>query len=57
MKLSKPEIKTIVSNYFPKLAEKEIDIFLSISKYQFAKNKEIILKSGRRDKNLIFRGQ
>jgi len=53
MILSKPEIKVLIGNYFPKLLEKEIDIFLSISKYQFAKNKKLILKSGRSDKNLI----
>ncbi len=54
MKLSTPQIKVLIINYFPHLKEKEIDIFLSISKYQFAKNKEMILKSGRFDKNLIF---
>ena len=54
MKLSKSEIRALVTKYYPYLGEKEIDIFLSISKYQFAKNKEIILKSGKSDKNLIF---
>lgn len=54
MKLSKDAIKGLISNYFPHLKEKEIDIFLSISKYQFGTNKKIILKSSKSDKNLIF---
>ncbi len=48
------EIRDLVIKYYPYLGENEIDIFLSISKYQFAKNKEIILKAGKSDKNLIF---
>lgn len=54
MKLSKIKIKELVTNYFPNLKEKEIDIFLSISTYQSTKNKEIILKSRKSNKNLIF---
>lgn len=53
MELSKIEIKSLVSNYFPNLKEKEINLFLSITHYQFAKNKEVILKSGRIEKCLI----
>jgi len=53
MKLKKNEIKFLVTNYFPKLKEQEIALFLSISRYYFAKNKELILKSGRTDKCLI----
>lgn len=54
MGMSADEIRKLVSGYFPYLKGEEIDVFLSISKYQFAKNKELILKSGRSDKNLIF---
>lgn len=53
MTFTKKEIKDLVSNYFCSLKEKEIDLFLSITQYQFAKSKEIILKSGRTDKYLI----
>lgn len=53
MTLTKKVIKNLVSSYFPSLKEKEIDLFLSITQYQFAKNKEIVLKSGRTDKCLI----
>jgi len=54
MRLSKPEIKDLIIKYFPKLGEEAIDIFLSISKYQFAKNKEVILQKGKSSKNIIF---
>ncbi len=54
MKLSQSAIKNLVSNYFPNLKEKDVDIFLSITKYYSANNKEIILKSGKTDKNLVF---
>ncbi len=53
MEFSKSEIKDLLIKFFPNLKEKEIDSFLSISKYQFAHNKDIILSSGRTDKNLI----
>ncbi len=53
MVLSEIEIKNLVSNYFPNLKNNELDIFLSITEYHTIKNKEIILKSGRADKNLI----
>ena len=53
MKFSKSEIQDLLIKFFPNLKEKEIDIFLSISEYHFAKNKEIIVNSGRTDKNLI----
>lgn len=52
--LSKNKIKQLVSKYFPELKEKEVDLFLSITEYKSANNKEIILKSGKYDKNLIF---
>jgi len=54
VKLSNNKIKELVSKYFPDLKNKEIDIFLNITEYQFVKNKKIILKSGKADKNLIF---
>jgi CRP-like cAMP-binding protein len=53
MEFSNSEIKDLLIKFFPNLKEKEINCFLSISKYQFAQNKEIILFSGRTDKNLI----
>ena len=53
MECSKSEIQDLLIKFYPNLEEKEIDSFLSISKYQFAQNKEIILSSGRTDKNLI----
>jgi len=54
MILSNNKIKKLVTKYFPYVKNKEIDIFLSITKYQFVKSKKIILKSGKTDKNLIF---
>jgi CRP-like cAMP-binding protein len=53
MTLSKVAIKELVVLYFPHLEPKEIDIFLSICTYGKAKNKEIILKSGRSDYTLL----
>lgn len=53
MKLSNSELKALMSKYFPYLEENEIEIFLSISTYHTNKNKEVILKSGRTNKNLI----
>ncbi len=53
MGFSNSEIKDLLIKFFPKLKEKEIDIILTISEYHFAKSKEIILKSGRTDKNVI----
>ncbi len=54
MRLSKSDIKDLSIKYFPNLEEKDVDIFLSITKYYSAKNKELILKSGKSDNNLIF---
>ncbi len=53
MGFSNSEIKDLLVKFFPNLKETEIDNFLSISKYQFAQNKDILLNSGRTDKNLI----
>jgi len=54
MSLSNSEIKKIVIDYFPDIEEEVINIFLSITKYQSAKNKEVILKSGKTDKKITF---
>ena len=53
MMLSKIEIINFVSKFYSYLSENEIAVFLSISEYGKAKNKEIIFKSGRTDKNVI----
>ena len=53
MELTKVEIKELVTKYFPNLGGAEVDIFISICEYGNAKNKEIILKKGRSDKNLF----
>ncbi len=54
MILSNNKIKELLSKYFPYLNNKELDIFMSISKYRYVKNKETILKSGKYDKAMIF---
>ena len=53
MEFSKSEIQNLLIRFYPNLKEKEIDILLAISEYHFAKNKEIILNSGRKEKNVI----
>jgi len=50
VKLSKNEIKGLVSKCFPDLKDNELEEFLSISEYCIVKNKEIIFKKGRTDK-------
>jgi CRP-like cAMP-binding protein len=54
MSLSNSEIKKIVIDYFPDIEEEVITIFLSITKYKTAKNKEVILKTGKTDKKITF---
>ncbi len=54
MRLSKKAIKDLLIKYFPNLEDEVIEVFLSITKYKTSNNKEIILKSGKTDKNLIF---
>ncbi len=39
MEFSKSEIQDLLIKFYPNLKEKEIDIFLSMSAYHFAKNK------------------
>lgn len=53
MKLSEADIKKLLFEYYPFLIEKERELFLSISTYGIAKNKEVILHSNRTDKNVI----
>ncbi|WP_396158349.1 Crp/Fnr family transcriptional regulator [Flavobacterium sp.] len=53
MRLSEVHIKELVTLYFPNFEPKGIDVFLAISTYGKAKNKEIIFKSGRSDKTLL----
>ena len=53
MVFSKSEIQDLLANFYPSLKEKEIDSIISISKYHFANNKEMLLKSGSRHKNAI----
>lgn len=53
MGLSKEKIKELVSLFYPNLDSNEIDIFLSICKYEVVKNKEIISKRGRSDHDLL----
>jgi hypothetical protein len=54
MTLSQGAIKGLLEKYFPQIKKKEIDLFLSITKYQFAKNKEIIIKSHINNRSMIF---
>jgi CRP-like cAMP-binding protein len=53
MILSKPQIKKLVKSYFPDLKNKEVDLFINMSIYEIHGNKEIILKGGRKEKNLF----
>ncbi len=50
MEFSKSEIQDLVIKFYPCLKEEEAEILLSISTYKEFKSKEIILKSGRKDK-------
>jgi len=54
MAISNIEIKKIISKAYPYLSNKEIELFMSISKYSIIKNKKLILKSGRLDKYVLF---
>jgi CRP-like cAMP-binding protein len=54
MIFSPDEIQKLLSEYFPDLGKKELDLFLSICKYGVAKNKQTILECGGTDNNLIF---
>ncbi len=50
MQFSNKEIRELISIYFPYLEDKELDIFLSITKYSIVKNKKIIFHKGRKDR-------
>jgi CRP-like cAMP-binding protein len=54
MAFSESRIKKLVSSFLTDLQKDDIHRFLSICTYENAKNKELILKKGRLDKNLIF---
>lgn len=53
MKFSPSEIRDLLIKFYPCLQEKETEILMSISTYKEFKSKEIILKSGRTDKNFF----
>ena len=53
MKLSQSEIRDLLIKFYPYLKEKEAEILLSISVYKIFRSKEIILKSGRKDKQFF----
>lgn len=53
MESSESKIRDLLNQFYPSLKGKEMDTILSISEYHMAKNREIILKSGRTDKTLI----
>lgn len=53
MKLSNQSIKNLISNFFPLLGEKEIELFLAISTYKTTKSKEPLLKSGSTSKQVL----
>lgn len=53
MTLSKSEIRHLVKTFYPYLKIKEVDIFLKMCTYRIYKNKELIQKSGRTDKNVF----
>jgi len=54
MRLSNSKIKDLVINYFPNLEEEVIDLFLSITQYKSANNKELILEIGKPNNILVF---
>jgi CRP-like cAMP-binding protein len=54
MIISNIEIKKIISKAYPYLSDKEMELFMSISKYSIIKNKKLIFKGGRLNKNVFF---
>ena len=54
MVISNIEIKKIISKAYPYLSDKEMELFISISKYYIIKNKELIFKGGRLNKYVFF---
>lgn len=53
MVFSYKEQKELISKYYPYLKSKEVDVFLSITKYESYSKKDIILNKGRRDKKIF----
>jgi len=53
MELSNKEIKDLLAGFFPKLKPNDMDLFLSLSKYKVSKNKELILKGGGTNKDVL----
>ena len=53
MEYSYKELKEFVSKYYPYLKNKEVDVFLSITKYEIFSKKDLILKKGRSDKKIF----
>lgn len=53
MRFSNPQIRALLSKYYPFLGEGELDTFLSITTYSIFKNREIILKSGGIEKTVF----
>jgi CRP-like cAMP-binding protein len=53
MKLSKLELKDLITKFYPILQDNEIEQFLTIAEYKKVKKKELLLKSGRTDKYVI----
>jgi len=51
--LSNEKVKSLFSSYYPYLKNKEVDDFLSITKYEIFRKKDLILKKGRRDKKIF----
>lgn len=54
MKLSDSEIKSLMEKYYQELEGNDLDILLSITKYEVYQNKEVIFKSGRKNNCLFF---
>jgi signal-transduction protein with cAMP-binding, CBS, and nucleotidyltransferase domain len=53
MRFSNSEIQDLLLKFYPYLTKKEVEILMSISTYKAFKSKEIILKSGRKDKKFF----
>lgn len=53
MKFSRPKIIGLLLSFFPNLDEDDIKLFLSITEYNYASNKTVLLKGNKKDKNMI----
>jgi CRP-like cAMP-binding protein len=54
MVFTESKIKHLLSSYLPELGTDDIDLFYGICIYEKVRNREVILKKGRLDHNLIF---